>query len=63
MGGAQRPPGQQRDAATDGIRRLAPSLPTVAAGTGFVALALAVVYFWLGALAHQTPRHILVAAP
>jgi MFS family permease len=61
MGGVRRPAGQQPDAAKAGTWRLAPSLPTAAAGTGFVALALAVVYFWLGALAHQTPRHILVA--
>ena len=33
----------------------------MAASTGFLALALAVLYFWLGALAHQTSRHILVA--
>jgi hypothetical protein len=61
MGGARRPSGRPLGAATAGIWALAPSLPAVAAGTGFVALALAVAYFWLGALAHQTPRHILVA--
>ena len=57
MGEARRQP----DAAKAGTWRLAPSLPTAAAVTAFVALALAVVYFWLGALAHQSPRHILVA--
>ena len=61
MGGVRRSAARRPDAAKAGTWRLAPSLPTVAAVTGFVALALAVVYFWLSALAHQTPRHILVA--
>src|SRR5579872_4886591 len=61
MGGVRRSAGRQPDAAKAGTWRLAPSLPTAAAVTAFVALALAVVYFWLGALAHLTPRHILVA--
>jgi two-component system NarL family sensor kinase len=61
MGGVRRSAGRQPDAAKARTWRLAPSLPTPAAVTAFVALALAVVYFWLGALAHQTPRHILVA--
>jgi hypothetical protein len=62
MGEARLPAGRPPVAAQAGIWRfLAPSWPAVAAGVGFLVLALAVVYFWLAALAHQTPRHILVA--
>ncbi len=61
MGGEQRPAGRPPVAAKGAAWRLAPSLPTVAAGAGFVVLALTVVYFLLGGLVHQlTPRHILV---
>jgi hypothetical protein len=35
--------------------------PTATAGVDVLVLVLAVVYFWLAALAHLTPRHILVA--
>jgi hypothetical protein len=35
--------------------------PTATASVDFLVLVLAVAYFWLAALAHQTPRHVLVA--
>jgi hypothetical protein len=61
MGGKQQPAGQPAVAAKGAARRLVPSLPTVAAGAGFVVLALTVVYFLLAGLVHQlTPRPILV---
>jgi hypothetical protein len=63
MGGAQRPAGRPSAAAQGAAWRLAPSLPTVAAGAGFVVLSLAVVYFWLGGLVHQLgPRNVLVSS-
>jgi hypothetical protein len=61
MGGEQQPAGQPAVAAKGAAWRLVPSLPTVAAGAGFVVLALTVVYFLLAGLVHQlTPRPILV---
>jgi len=44
-----------------GAWRWAPPWPTATAGVDFLVLLLTVVYFWLAALAHLTPRHILVA--
>jgi hypothetical protein len=62
MGGVRQPPGRPPVAAKGAAWRLAPSLPTLAAGVGCVIVALAVVYYWLASLAHQlTPRHGLVA--
>src|SRR5579872_4017169 len=61
MGATHRPSGHPPGGARVGAWRLVPSLPTVAAGLGFLVLALAVAYFWLAALLHQlTPRHTLV---
>ena len=48
-------------AARAGIWRWAPPWPTATASVDVLVLVLAVVYFWLAALAHLTPRHILVA--
>ena len=55
MGGARRPAGRASVAARAG------AWPTATAGVDVLVLVLAVVYFWLAALAHLTPRHILVA--
>ena len=44
-----------------GAGRWAAAWPTATASVDFLVLALAVVYFWLAALAHLTARHILVA--
>ena len=48
-------------AARAGIWRWAPPWPTATASVDVLVLVLAVVYFWLAALAHLTARHILVA--
>jgi hypothetical protein len=55
MGEARRPAGRASVAARAG------AWPPVTAGVDVLVLVLAVVYFWLAALAHLTPRHILVA--
>src|ERR1700757_3959183 len=59
MDGARRPAGRAPVAA--GAGRWAPAWPPARASVDFLVLVLAVVYFWLAALAHLTARHILVA--
>ena len=60
MGTAQLPAGRRPVAAKAGAWRSAPSLPTAAAGAGFVALALAVVYFVLAGLGHELTPHLIL---
>jgi MFS family permease len=64
MGGVQLPAGRQPAAAEARARRLAASLPAVAAAAGFVVLALAVMYLVVAGLVHQlTPGNVLAAGP
>jgi hypothetical protein len=60
MGTAQLPAGRRPVAAKAGAWRSALSLPTAAAGAGFVALALAVVYFVLAGLGHELTPHLIL---